>query len=68
MKYLIWSIEHNAWWCANHNGYTDKIKSAGVYEYSEAYEIVRQANLYLKDTVHESLVPLSGDVIDKMKN
>jgi len=44
--YLIWSIEHNAWWKPCKNGYTKLRLEAGKYDFAEALEIVEQANKY----------------------
>lgn len=43
-KYLIWSNEHNAWWCPDHCGYTSSVDKAGRYSLSEAIEICNGAN------------------------
>lgn len=43
-KWLIWSIEHGAWWKPDRNGYTSKFKEAGRYTYEEALELVTHAN------------------------
>lgn len=42
--WLIWSNEHNGWWCANRRGYTHFRKDAGKYIYDQALEIVANAN------------------------
>lgn len=57
--WLIWSIEHNAWWRPNRMGYTPDRSSAGRYSDADAREIVRIANKYLQDDQdpNESLVP-----------
>jgi hypothetical protein len=41
-KWLIWSIEHNAWWMPHHFGYTNNRAEAGRYTLDEAKEICRQ--------------------------
>jgi hypothetical protein len=43
-KYLIWSNEHNGWWCPNHCGYTSNIERAGRYDRKEAITICNSAN------------------------
>ena len=43
--YVIWSVEHTAWWAPNRHGYTRDIRAAGRYQRSEAREIVREANV-----------------------
>lgn len=43
-KWLIWSIEHNAWWAPAERGYVENRDDAGVYSYERACEIVKNAN------------------------
>lgn len=43
-NWIIWSNEHDAWWRANHNGYTSLQADAGVYSYEEAVSICAGAN------------------------
>jgi hypothetical protein len=43
-KYLIWSIEHKAWWKPNSLGYTCYYTEAGKYSLEEAEEICQGAN------------------------
>ncbi len=66
-RWIIWSIEHDAWWGPNHRGYSQYIRNAGIYSYTEAIEIINGANysmtlkegerfdMYL-NTPHEALV------------
>lgn len=56
--YLIWSIEHKAWWKPNHRGYTQKREEAGFYENDEAYEILEGANIGDKDIPNEAMIPV----------
>lgn len=42
--WLIWSMEHKAWWSPGSLGYTKRRGEAGRYTYAEACEIVRNAN------------------------
>jgi len=60
-RYLIWSIEHNAWWRPHKNGYTSKVSDAGSYSETEAFGIVFYANFALKENDRfipdEALVP-----------
>lgn len=58
MKYIIWSIEHKAWWNANYAGYTNKRSQAGLYEFEEACAIVQGANEHLGDATppHEAMI------------
>lgn len=44
--WLVWSIEHNAWWGPGGRGYFKLRQDAGRYEFSEAVKIVSDANLY----------------------
>jgi hypothetical protein len=49
MKYLIWSIEHGAWWKANGMGYTQSRSEAGRYQLGEAEQICADANCYRRN-------------------
>lgn len=60
MKYVIWSIEHQAWWRANSHGYADSLVDAGVYDEAEARDILERAN---QVAVEECLIPLSAIVV-----
>jgi hypothetical protein len=46
-QWLIWSIEHSAWWKPYHNGYTSVRGEAGEYSFDEACDIVQRANVGL---------------------
>lgn len=48
-KWLIWSIEHNAWWGTNRIGYTKSRKLAGRYSEQDAADIVHGANIARDD-------------------
>ena len=61
--YKIWSIEHNAWWKANHNGYTPRREDAGVYNYQEVKKILDSANIHLNDTPNEAMIPITESEI-----
>ena len=54
-EYLIWSIEHTAWWKPNRYGYTQELREAGVYGKAEAEEIVEESNKY--GQFHECMIP-----------
>ena len=58
-EYLIWSIEHGAWWRANSNGYTKSRAKAGRYTLTEAVEICKGANIGQTDyePPQEAFVP-----------
>lgn len=45
-NYLIWSREHQAWWCADERGYTLEFFEAGHYSKADAERIVARANAY----------------------
>ena len=55
-EWIIWSIEHDAWWAPNHNGYVKKRKQAGRYSYFEACQIVRGANIGEHDKPNEAMI------------
>lgn len=55
-KFLIWSIEHGAWWMSHHSGYTVKRELAGEYFYEEACKIIKSANINSIDTPNEAMV------------
>ena len=61
--YLIWSIEHTAWWRPARAGYTRVLAEAGRYERAEAAKIVEDANVF-GTQFNECLVPLEC-VIDE---
>lgn len=56
-QYVIWSIEHAAWWRANWQGYTPSLHEAGRYGLVEGEGILRRANLV---AFHECLIPVSA--------
>lgn len=56
MKFVIWSIEHHAWWRAAWNGYTETLTDAGVYEAAEANQILERANTI---DVQEVAIPVN---------
>lgn len=55
MEYLIWSIEHDAWWAPHWNGYTKDLTAAGRYSKHVAEQIVRQANIM---SFNECMIPI----------
>lgn len=57
-KWLIWSIEHNAWWASNSRGYTEIRENAGVYSYEDALKIVESANINENDIPNEAMIAL----------
>lgn len=54
--FLIWSIEHDAWWAPGEHGYTREIAAAGIYPRARAAEIVHNANIV---RFHECMIPLA---------
>jgi inosine-uridine nucleoside N-ribohydrolase len=53
-QYLIWSIEHTAWWRPDEWGYTTQLAEAGTYSRERAAEIV------LKARGNECMIPLQS--------
>jgi hypothetical protein len=53
--YLIWSIEHNAWWRPAKCGYTQTLSEAGRYSLLDAGDILMRANLV---KVNECMIPV----------
>lgn len=41
--YYIWSFEHQAWWGHERRGYSYSLDNAGLYNASEAGEIVTRS-------------------------
>lgn len=62
--YLIWSIEHNAWWKSSSRGYTRDIGMAGFYQPEEAEKICRDANRSMSTPPMEAMVPVSVSHVD----
>jgi hypothetical protein len=57
-QFVIWSVEHQAWWRPGRRGYTVSLAHAGRYEFEDAHDIVWNANRYLKGgTCHECMIP-----------
>lgn len=54
--WLIWSIEHHAWWKPKFNGYTNDRNEAGVYSSADAFKVVKSANIGLSDTPNEAMI------------
>ncbi len=55
--YLIWSIEHGAWWRPDRRGYTRHLDEAGRYPHVDALEILDDANGQGR-LCHECLIPV----------
>lgn len=58
--FLIWSIEHEAWWAPNECGYVRELDKAGVYDGQRARQIVERANTR---TFNECLIPLACTMV-----
>lgn len=56
-QFVIWSIEHNAWWGPGSRGYTRVLTEAGRYGRTEAATIVTRANLV---KVNECMIPTTA--------
>lgn len=55
-QWLIWSIEHNAWWSPNSAGYIKSRAKAGRYSFKEARQIVRGANIGREREPQEAMI------------
>jgi hypothetical protein len=62
--YVIWSLEHRAWWQAASFGYCATLTEAGRYSEQEAATLVREHNVIV---VREVMIPVralaGGDVL-----
>lgn len=56
-RFVIWSIEHSAWWRPNWLGYCETLTEAGVYSKEEADEILARANVV---AVEECAIPITA--------
>lgn len=54
-RFLIWSVEHDAWWAPYRIGYTRELRDAGIYDAADAREIVARANVV---AFHECMIPI----------
>lgn len=55
--YLIWSLEHHAWWRPNSCGYTNCFQEAGIYTKADAERICENANAF--GETHEEMRPIA---------
>lgn len=55
-QFLIWSIEHDAWWRPDWGGYTRVLAEAGRYDEAEAERVLDRANTV---GVNECRVPVA---------
>lgn len=60
--WMIWSIEHGAWWAPKRNGYCSSTHFAGRYTFEEAMGIVETANHALK--MNGAAMPKEAMVLD----
>jgi len=57
--YVIWSIEHDAWWLPNEWGYTRHMKNAGMFPQGRAKQIISNANAHRgQGNDHECMIPV----------
>lgn len=54
--YLIYSLEHDAWWGNDRRGYVERRYKAGKYTFEEALKIVSEANIGLHDVPNEAMI------------
>jgi hypothetical protein len=57
MTFLIWSIEHGAWWKPGGKGYTRDRSQAGRFTLDRARDICMSANHWREDSPDEAMVP-----------
>jgi hypothetical protein len=67
-KFLIWSIEHKAWWMPNRHGYTQIKENAGRYSFNEALDIVEEGNMAPEcvNFPHEAMVWENPTIVKKL--
>lgn len=58
--YVIWSIEHAAWWPKSRHGYVSTLGEAGHFTDAEAVAIVADANVV---TINECMIPLDATAV-----
>jgi len=59
----IWSYEHNAWWKPYSRGYTINKSETGLYDLSEAQDIVRGANQFCKPGELNECIVRDGEAV-----
>jgi hypothetical protein len=59
MEFVIWSMEHQAFWRPGRVGYSPTLDGAGRYPEHEARAIVARAN-YPPGTCHECMIPVDA--------
>jgi len=60
-KWIIWSIEHGAWWRPRERGYTLHREEAGEYTFEDAVHIVQGANIGEKDVPNEAMILVQSE-------
>lgn len=55
-QYLIWSLEHRAWWRPDRMGYTTNLLEAGTYDDATSAAILADAN---RVHTHECRIPVA---------
>lgn len=67
MEYLIWSIEHQAWWKYRARGYSKNVADAGLYTLEEATRVCLDANRFRAEKPeqppNEAIVPVSKSFV-----
>jgi hypothetical protein len=56
-EFVIWSMEHEAWWAPGSLGYAPTLDGAGIYSREDAAFIVRRANIV---KCHEAMIPVEA--------
>lgn len=64
-EWIIWSIEHQAWWGPNGMGYLAMRADAGRYTFEEACRIVTGANIGQHDIPNEAMIKLTHDEYER---
>jgi hypothetical protein len=55
--YVIWSIEHTAWWAPGQQGYVLTVGEAGIYTEAESAAILKRTN-YPPGRFNECRIPV----------
>ena len=55
--FVIWSIEHGAWWRPGRWGYCETLRGAGRFSRREAKQIIEGANIV---AFHECMIPVAA--------
>jgi hypothetical protein len=60
-RYVIWSIEHQAWWPISRMGYVETLAAAGRFSFAEATAIVTSANIV---KTNECMIPVEALILE----